>query len=195
MDTSIRQQITQIVTAIHPLDAQEKAQQSATLDWIASGAALFRIEKPKTPPMHLVSYFIPVDLTTKKLLLVHHKKANLWLPPGGHVEVNEHPTQTVMREMKEELQDKAILLAANPLFLTVTQTVNDPSPHIDVSLWFIVQGNSAKDYIFDTTEFYRVQWFAFTEVPQKHIEPHLPRFMQKLKLFLNRDFKVDCRSN
>ena len=32
-----------------------------------------------------------------------HKKAELWLPSGGHVEIDEDPTDTVTRECMEEL--------------------------------------------------------------------------------------------
>lgn len=37
-----------------------------------------------------------------EILLVHHKKLNLWLPPGGHIEENELPNECVLREVKEE---------------------------------------------------------------------------------------------
>lgn len=37
-----------------------------------------------------------------KLLLVHHKKLDKWLAPGGHIESNETPDQAVRREVKEE---------------------------------------------------------------------------------------------
>ena len=37
-----------------------------------------------------------------KVLLVHHKKLNTWLPVGGHVELDEDPEQALMREIKEE---------------------------------------------------------------------------------------------
>ncbi|MEU4312510.1 NUDIX domain-containing protein [Nocardia sp. NPDC024068] len=30
-------------------------------------------------------------------------KAGLWLPPGGHVEPDEHPARTACREVAEEL--------------------------------------------------------------------------------------------
>lgn len=39
----------------------------------------------------------------KKVLLMDHKKAELWLPPGGHVEPGENPRETVRREAKEKL--------------------------------------------------------------------------------------------
>ena len=37
-----------------------------------------------------------------KVLLVYHKKLNVWLYPGGHVEENETPDETVVREVMEE---------------------------------------------------------------------------------------------
>ncbi|MFW5888442.1 MAG: NUDIX hydrolase [Patescibacteria group bacterium] len=37
-----------------------------------------------------------------KALLVYHKKLNVWLYPGGHVENNETPDEALLREVKEE---------------------------------------------------------------------------------------------
>ncbi len=37
-----------------------------------------------------------------KVLLHMHKKLHLWLPPGGHIELDEDPNETVIREAKEE---------------------------------------------------------------------------------------------
>ena len=37
-----------------------------------------------------------------KFLLIYHKKFQKWLPPGGHAEENELPTETSRREVKEE---------------------------------------------------------------------------------------------
>jgi len=37
-----------------------------------------------------------------KLLLIHHKKLNLWLPVGGHIEKDETPDDALKREIKEE---------------------------------------------------------------------------------------------
>jgi len=35
-------------------------------------------------------------------LLHWHKKVQEWLPPGGHIDDNEDPVQTTLREIKEE---------------------------------------------------------------------------------------------
>jgi 8-oxo-dGTP pyrophosphatase MutT (NUDIX family) len=37
-----------------------------------------------------------------KVLLHLHKKLGIWLPPGGHIELDEDPNQAVIREAKEE---------------------------------------------------------------------------------------------
>lgn len=37
-----------------------------------------------------------------KVLLHMHKKLGMWLPPGGHIELDEDPNQAAIREAKEE---------------------------------------------------------------------------------------------
>lgn len=37
-----------------------------------------------------------------KVLLIHHKKLDKWLPVGGHIDENETPDQALKREIKEE---------------------------------------------------------------------------------------------
>ena len=61
----------------------------APYDDIESGSPIFRIQKPDVPNKHLVSYFVLFDEHNRKILLVDHKKALLWLPSGGHVEIDE----------------------------------------------------------------------------------------------------------
>lgn len=37
-----------------------------------------------------------------KVLLHQHRKYNIWLPVGGHIELDEDPNQAALREVKEE---------------------------------------------------------------------------------------------
>jgi len=43
-----------------------------------------------------------IIIKESKVLLVYHKKLDIWLYPGGHVEENETPDETVIREVTEE---------------------------------------------------------------------------------------------
>ncbi len=180
----MRETIATIVANIAPLDDLERDQIAQTLVWIASGAPLCRIEKPATPPKHLVSYFVLVDATHKKLLLVDHRKADLWLPSGGHVEPDEHPESTVVRELWEELHMAASWLLPEPLLLTVTETVGSTAGHVDVSLWYVLEGDSTESLDFDAEEFRAVAWFPFDDLPTSRTDPHLQRFAAKLRAAL-----------
>lgn len=176
----MRELIRSELTAIEPLDVLEHNHRADALAWVDSGADIFRVTKPATPPKHLVSYFAVVDVDW--ILLVDHKNARLWLPTGGHVEMDEHPRATVVRELEEELGLRAEHEIGAPLMITCTTTVGMAARHTDVSLWYVVRGNRAHVLKFDETEFNAVRWFQFSEVPFERSEPHLRRFIRKLEL-------------
>lgn len=180
----MQEAIIEIIQMIQPIDTLEAEHIGQTLTWIHSGAPLFRTQKPATPPQHLVAYFVVVDLSQHQLLLADHKDAGLWLPSGGHVELGEHPRETVLREAQEELTIAADLVWPHPLFLTVTQTQGVSTKHIDVSLWYVLHGDVSANLIYDQGEFYGVRWFAFDQLPLTRTDPHLARFVAKLQQLL-----------
>jgi 8-oxo-dGTP diphosphatase len=177
----MRDRIAEIITSVEPLDELERAHRDSTLEWIRSGAPIFRTAKPDVPPKHLVSYFALVDEARGKLLLVDHKLAGLWLPSGGHVEPGEDPKATVVRELSEELNLAAEFVRESPLFITVTQTVGAVSGHTDVSLWYLLRGDSSRAIEFDRGEFHGVRWFSFDEIPYERSDPHMRRFVAKMR--------------
>jgi 8-oxo-dGTP pyrophosphatase MutT (NUDIX family) len=46
-----------------------------------------------------VAIFVVHD---RKILLIHHRRLDKWLPLGGHIELDENPEQAALREAKEE---------------------------------------------------------------------------------------------
>ena len=181
-----RQVILEAVTGIQPFDEIEARQKSDVLDWIRSSAPLFRVAKPADPPQHLVSYFVLVDFEANCMLLVDHLKAGKWLPTGGHVEPNEDPRMTVVRELKEELAITASFAHCTgdrPLFLTSTETVGLTAGHTDISLWYVLKGSKEALFTYDKTEFAGVKWFGFEEILETDInrlDTHMHRFIRKL---------------
>ena len=49
-----------------------------------------------------------------KVLLIHHRKLDKWLPVGGHIELDEDPEQAALREAKEESGFDVELLGERP---------------------------------------------------------------------------------
>lgn len=174
----IRQAVRSELEAIEPLDHLEQEHLADALAWVDSGAELFRLAKPATPPKHLVSYFALVD--TDHILLVDHKNAQLWLPTGGHVEPGEHPRTTVLRELEEELSVSTTPIVEAPLMVTCMKTVGVTAGHVDVSLWYVVSGNRSDNLRYDENEFNAVCWFPFSDIPLDRSDPYLGRFITKL---------------
>jgi 8-oxo-dGTP pyrophosphatase MutT (NUDIX family) len=191
MKADIKTQIQSDIRLVTPFDTQEKDHIADAIAWIHSAPNIFRIEKPDKPPKHLVAYFVLIDPEHRSLLLGDHIKAQLWLPSGGHVELNEHPKTTVMRECQEELHQKAVFLKNNdrPFFVTVTNTVGLTAGHTDVSLWYLLRGSIHDQLNYDRTEFTDMNWFTFDEIIGSHpaiFDPHLQRFMRKLTQYLGK---------
>ena len=49
-----------------------------------------------------------------KVLLIHHRMLDKWLPLGGHIELDEDPEQATLREAKEESGLDVELLGERP---------------------------------------------------------------------------------
>ena len=177
----VMQQIQEVISDVEPYDDIEREHIRDTIAWIQSGTQIFRVAKPDVPDKHLVSYFVLFDEGAQKLLLVDHKKAMLWLPSGGHVEVDEDPKDAAIRECMEELGVEAEFWSSNPIFLTSTVTVGLTAGHTDVSLWYVLKGDSKATYQFDKQEFNDIRWFGFDEIPNLKSDPHMVRFVEKLK--------------
>ncbi len=58
-----------------------------------------------------VAIFVVHD---EKILLIHHRKLDKWLPLGGHIELDEDPEQAALREAKEESGLDVELLGERP---------------------------------------------------------------------------------
>lgn len=164
----------------------------AAAEWIASGAPVYRTRKPDVPAMHLVSYFVVLDEKRRKVLLVAHRKADLWLPTGGHVEPGEDPWAAVVRECHEELGIPAVasaIIGERPFFLTVTRT-RGHGEHTDVSLWYLISADADSITSYDEEEFGAIRWLTIEQVldePSDALDPHMHRFAHKLWHVWNAD--------
>jgi 8-oxo-dGTP diphosphatase len=170
-----------------PCDGLEEQHRSDVLSWLSRTNDVFRRARPRTPPQHLVSYFLVVDPVGPHVLLVDHIKAGKWLPTGGHVEPGESAVDTVRREAREELGIRARFapwIGERPLLLTVTETVGSPDErHTDVSLWFVLEGHRGQPLSPGAGEFHEVRWWSLEDVlaaDAARFDPHLGRMLAKL---------------
>jgi 8-oxo-dGTP diphosphatase len=117
---------------------------------------LVREDNPKS---HFCVYFLPFNPKNKKVFIVHHKKANLWITTGGHIEKDESISKALSREVKEEL---GLSLNKNqikePFLLTITDINNPPQVcRVHFDLWHLIQ-TDGENFNLDCQEFYQSQW-------------------------------------
>lgn len=182
-----RRVVRDLACSITALDDAEQDAQNVVLAWVDSGAPLFRVRKPDGPPMHLCSYAVVFDRHRRSVLLADHVKADAWLPPGGHVDDQEDPRVTVVREAYEELGIDAQfdrVCGGEPIFLTVTRTRGE-SPHTDVTFWFVLAGDEDMTLHRDPAEARELRWWPIDNPdlwePAEQFDPGMMRFLDKLR--------------
>ncbi|UGT61619.1 NUDIX hydrolase [Nocardia asteroides] len=176
--------VAALISSIDPADDLERAHLHEAAAWVARTPDIYRRVKPATPPRHLVSYVVVTTPERDAVFLVDHRKAGMWLPPGGHVEPGEDPGITACREAEEELGLRPELGPGSvPLFLTITTTVNVDSGHEDVSLWYVTTVEPGTEFTLDDSEFRGGRWWTRAEIAATdpaRLDPHLSRFLAKL---------------
>jgi 8-oxo-dGTP diphosphatase len=180
-DTDDREPLSTLIGAISPVDALEAEHRSDALDWLRSGAEIYRRVKPATPPKHLIVYAAIVDPAARQCFLISHRKSGLWLPTGGHVDPGEPPLAAARRELREEAGVDLPLIAEHPLFISIGITAGDTvQQHTDVALWYGFAGEAGDRFEVDPEEATGGAWFDVPQLAGLACEPQATRFMRKL---------------
>lgn len=179
-EITARSKLKNTLSKITPINAEEEQHLAEALTWIKSDAPLYRIKKPNTPDKHLATFVIVLNENKDKILLVDHKLAKQWLPAGGHVENNEDPMLSALREANEELGiENPELLANEPVMLSIENVADGDLKHADVTFWFTII-HSEEGIKMDDDEFNSVRWFDLHDIPSNCARA-LPMVIDKLK--------------
>lgn len=117
----------------------------------------------------------PVD---KKILLCHHQRFNRWVQPGGHIEDNELPEETALRETYEETGVRVKLLGERfpreddfirPLGIQRNRG-KDGSLHVDITY---VGVPLDQDDVIEDDEIDRCAWFSLEELNDIEVFPDI----------------------
>lgn len=125
--------------------------------------------RDENPKSHFCVYFAGFDLKKKQVFIGHHRKSNLWLFNGGHVDIGELLDDAVLREMKEEW---GIYFDSNkigkPSLLTITEINNQKKQpcRLHYDIWYFISLDKNK-FFPDTNllnkEFFEASWKSFED--------------------------------
>lgn len=124
-----------------------------------------------------------------KVLLVNHPRYGKWLPPGGHIELDEDPDEALFREIKEETGlENVEILSSKPefkdpgrkaLYAPSYLDVHDANPpHRHIALVYFGRTNSNEHTKSD--EHTEARWFSVKELEEpKYAIPSDVKFYSK----------------
>ncbi len=127
-----------------------------------------KLTRDENPVTHFGVYFAGFDPATREVFVGRHKKSDLWLFNGGHIDRGESLGQTLEREMGEEwgfVHPAAKTL--EPSLLTITEITNDRQTcrrHYDI--WYFVpvdKSSFSPDESKLTKEFHQIKWLTFSD--------------------------------
>jgi 8-oxo-dGTP pyrophosphatase MutT (NUDIX family) len=128
------------------------------------------------PQNHFCAYFAACDFKNKQLFIGHHKKANLWLFNGGHIDQGENLRETVAREIMEEWGLDINELEVGEPSLITTAEINNPDKqtcrlHLDI--WHFVNVNKSEfnpDPLKLAEEFHSVEWVSMDRAREMMVD-------------------------
>jgi len=124
-----------------------------------------------------------------KVLLVNHPRYDMWLCPGGHIELDEDPEEALFREIKEETGLDVELLSTKPdlnipntkyIYMPAYISVHDANPpHKHIGLTYFAVAKTA-DHL-KSDEHSEAKWFSQTELdnPKYNFPPEIKHFAKE----------------
>ena len=114
----------------------------------------------------------PFIVFENKVLLVNHPRYGVWIPPGGHIELDEDPEDALQREIKEETGLKVEIMSSKPevnspgtkfLLKPNYLDVHDANPpHQHIALIYFAKTLNGE--VVKSAEHTEVKWFTSEEL-------------------------------
>lgn len=134
----------------------------------------------------------------KEILMIHHKKLNVWLPPGGHVEENELPDEAVLREIYEETGIRARIisnkrnldLSSNRCreletpFLVLLEDINEDGTHNHIDMIYLCEAIN-EEFVQQETEIQGIGWFSAERIKELDTYENVIKVVYKAKEYID----------
>jgi 8-oxo-dGTP pyrophosphatase MutT (NUDIX family) len=141
---------------------------------------------------HLTGSAIVVSAPGDQVLLLHHRKLDRWLQPGGHADRGEATGEEVaLREVAEEtgLRDLALHpTAPRPLDVDVHQIParKDEPAHEHLDLRYLVVARDPADLSPQMEEMHALRWVAWEDTDTLGPDHGLQRALRKAQAVLGK---------
>jgi 8-oxo-dGTP pyrophosphatase MutT (NUDIX family) len=168
----------------HPEDPAETAHLATILAFVTAHTDPF---DRRIPHGHLTGSAFVFSPDGERVLLLHHRKLDRWLQPGGHAEAGERSGEDVaLREAREETGIGSLRLhpdAPRPLDVDVhvIPARASESTHLHLDLRYVVIAPNGAALLRSTKETNALRWFRWNDLPGLELDEGLRRGLAKAR--------------
>lgn len=130
---------------------------------------------------HFCVFFLPYNKKQNMIYLGHHKKADDWIPPGGHIEEGELPLDSATREFYEELRVEKDKRDFHPFDISIKH-IKSKTCKTHYDMWYLVDSEII-DFDYDKREYHDADWFNLEDGISKIAKN--PEFVSVIKKLHN----------
>jgi 8-oxo-dGTP pyrophosphatase MutT (NUDIX family) len=170
-----------------PEDADETAHLATIVAFVTTHADPF---DRSIPHGHLTGSAFVLSSDGGHVLLLHHRKLDRWLQPGGHADAGESDGEKVaLREAREETGIAALRLhpeAPRPLDVDVhaIPARGSERAHLHLDLRYVVLAPKDAALLRSTKETNALRWFGWAEIADLGLDVGLRRGLAKARRFV-----------
>lgn len=178
--------LASILARHQPADEAEAADLRRIADFVARHAWPF---DRGIVEGHLTGSAITISESGRRVLLLHHRKLDRWLQPGGHADPGEtEGEQVALREACEETGLAGLALharAPRPLDVDVHDIPARPGEpaHQHLDLRYLVTAPEEAALAHAEAEAHALRWFAWDELDGLGLDHGLRRALRKAREF------------
>jgi len=175
-----RQFLRQLLDRHQPSDAHEKTMLADIICFIDAHEDCFERSQLKG---HITGSAWITDSSFQQALLLHHRKLDRWLQPGGHSDGQSNTLDVATREAEEETGLSSITPYSNSIFDVDIHKIparkSEPEHyHYDVRFLFIADPS---EKITRNEESNAIKWFPLEEIQNISDEESISRMIRKVQ--------------
>lgn len=173
-----RDQLLTLLERYEPIDADDRDTHARLADFAkGSPDCLDRHH----PPGHITASAWIVDKERRSALLIHHRKLDRWLQPGGHIENDASVLDAARREVAEETGLKSVDVYLEEIFdldiHPIPARKDEPEHlHYDVRFLFVADPGQSLEL---SEESHDLRWFTNAQVRANGEGRSIDRMIEK----------------
>ena len=187
-----RQPLLQLLRQHQPTDPNEQAMTRATINFVEQHPDCF---ERSLLIGHITGSAWIVSPDQQQVLLIHHRKLDRWLQPGGHADGDPDLASVALREAQEETGLTTLTLVTHPDKTSPAKTSQHvsifdvdihPIPargevpeHLHYDIRFLVEAGPAEPLGF-SEEIKNIQWFSVENIINYTNSESILRLIRKM---------------